>query len=448
MTTPQVDIEAGLPESAPPVRKREIFGWAMFDFANSSYTTLIVTVAFSVYFTKLVVPGPRADFYWGLGIFASNVLVILLSPVIGAMADDTGRKKLFLAGTYLSCVVGTAALFFVIPGRITLGLALFVVSNVAFSLGENLAGAFLPEISTPANIGRISGLGWGLGYFGGLACLVACWPLLQGDFVAENIGKLRLIGPVTGGFFLLAALPTFIFLRERAARGPRRSLPQYVKVSFGRLATTARSLRHFGALARFLAVFVCYSSGLMTVIAFASIYAERTLGFTAGELAILFMALQLSSAAGAVGFGQLQDRLGARHTLQLALLVWIAVCVGAYFAQTKAVFWGVALFAGLGIGSLQATSRAVVGLFSPPEKAGEFFGFWGLSNRVAYAIGPLVFGVLSSATGSQRLAILATAVFFIVGLFGLRFVDEDRGRREAHEWHMGHRQGAAAEPVG
>ncbi|HNU83701.1 MAG TPA: MFS transporter, partial [Thermoanaerobaculia bacterium] len=221
----------------PPVRRREIVGWALFDFANSSYTTVIVSVAFSVYFTKLVAAGPGADRLWGLGITASNLIVVLLSPVLGAAADETGRKKLFLFATYALCVAGTAGLWFVLPGAIALGLLFFVVSNVAFSLGENLVGAFLPEISTPANVGRISGFGWGLGYLGGLASLLAVRPLLRAGFTVENLAGLRLVWPVTAGFFLIAALPTFLVRRKRA---PRRSHPfaTSLRLGFGRLHET------------------------------------------------------------------------------------------------------------------------------------------------------------------------------------------------------------------
>jgi UMF1 family MFS transporter len=419
----------------PPVRRREIFGWAMFDFANSSYTTIIVTVAYSVYFTKVVVGGDRADWVWSLGITISNTLVVLLAPVVGAVADDSGRKKLFLFATYLVCVVGTGALYFVVPGAVVLGILLFVVSNVAFSFGENFAGAFLPEISTPANIGKISGFGWGLGYFGGLGCLLLVFPLLRGGFTVANSHDLRLAWVVTAAFFLVAAIPTFAFLDERAPRGPRRSVLGYARVGFGHLATTVRSLRQFSELARFLAIFFVYSCGLMAVIAFAAIFAERSLGFAPGELIVLFMVLQLSSAAGALLFGWLQDRLGARATIQLTLVLWVAVCVASYFCTSKAVFWGIALAAGLGIGSLQSASRAMVGLFSPPEKSGEFFGFWGLAGKGAYAVGPATFGVLSSVSGSQRFALLSTAAFFLVGLLGMLFVDERTGHAQARAWH-------------
>ena len=419
----------------PPVRPREIVAWAMFDFANSGYTTLIVTVAFSVYFTKLVAPGERADFLWGTGILVSNLIVILLAPTVGAMADDTGRKKLFLVGTYLLCVAGSAGLFWVLPGYVALGLTLFIASNVGFSLGENLVAAFLPEISTPANVGRVSGFGWGLGYFGGLLCLALTWPLLSGGFELANLSSLRLVGPVTGAFFLVAALPTFLFLRERAPRRPPRPLGAYARSSFGRLATTARSLRHFSELARFLAVFFVFSCGLSTVIGFAAIYAERTIGFTAGELIGMFLLLQLSAAGGAFLFGWIQDSIGARRTIQMTLVLWLFVSAGAALAATKAMFWGVAIAAGLGIGSLQSASRAMVGLFSPVGKNGEFFGFWGLAGKGAFIVGPFIFGALSSASGSQRMAIGINALFFVAGLIGMAWIDERRGLAAAEAWN-------------
>ncbi len=417
-----------------PVARREIFGWAMFDFANSSYTTVIVTVAYSVYFTRLVAPPGRGDLLWGVGVLVSNALVVVLSPLVGAVADDSGRKKLFLFVSYAGCVAGTAALWWVRPGAVVLGLALFVVSNIAYSFGENFAGAFLPEISTPDNIGRISGFGWGLGYFGGLFALLAVYPLLAGDFVAANVGPLRWAWVVTAAFFGIAAIPTFVLLQERAPRGPSRTLAEHARMGYARLAETRRAIGRFRQLARFLAVFFVFTCGLAAVIYFSAIYASRTLGFDGGELIVLFLVIQISSAAGALGFGWIQDRLGAIRTVRLTLLLWLAVVVAAYFATTKPAFWAISLVAGLGIGSLQSACRALVGLFSPVEKAGEFFGFWGLAGKAAFAVGPFAFGALSSVTGSQRTAILATGAFFLFGLAGLAWVDEAAGRAAAESW--------------
>ncbi|MDH3402508.1 MAG: MFS transporter [Acidobacteriota bacterium] len=417
-----------------PAGRREIFAWAMFDFANSSYTTVIVTVAFGVFFTSAVAPAASADFLWGLALGVSNVLVLLTAPLIGAAADDSGRKKPFLAATYLSCVTATAGLYFVEPGSVAVAIALFVLSNIAFAHGENLIGAFLPEISTPANAGRISGLGWGLGYFGGLGSLLLIRPLMAAGLDSGNLERVRWIWPCTAGFFLVAALPTFLWLRERAPRGPWRGLPAYARRGFGRLRTTARSIAHFRELARFLTVFFVYSLGFTIAVAFSGIFARTTLGFSANELVALFLILQLSSAAGAVGFGWLQDRLGSRRTLQLSLVIWILVGLASAACQTKGQFLAIGLAAGIGIGSLQATSRGVVATFSPPSKSGEFFGFWGLALRAAFAIGPILFGLVSSWSGSQRLAVLVTTVFFAAGLVGLQTVDDEAGRAAARTW--------------
>ena len=420
--------------AAGPVRRREIVAWAFFDFANSSYTTVIVTVAFSVFFTRVVAPG-HGDGLWSLGIFLSNALVVLAAPLVGALADGAGRKKKFLFVSYVVCVGGTAALALVGPGDVVPGLVLFVVSNVAFSLGENLCAAFLPEISTPETIGRISGFGWGLGYFGGLASLVAVAPLLAGGFSAANLGHLRLAWLVTAAFFLVAGAPTFVVLAERAPRGPQGTLTRHLHDGLARLGVTVRSARQFLDLRRFLVAFFLYSGGLATVIAFAAIYAERTLAFGPVELIRLFVVIQLSSAAGALGFGFVQDKIGALATVRVTLVLWIGVCVAAFACATKGQFWVIALVAGLGIGSLQSASRSIVGLFSPHAKEAEFFGLWGLAGKAAAAVGPAAFGLVSVLTGSQRLAIGSAALFFIAGWLSLGTVSEARGRAAAVAWN-------------
>lgn len=420
----------------------------MFDFANSSYTTIIITVAFSVFFTKLVVPGPKADFLWGLGVWTTNVIVLLLSPIVGAVADGLGRKKLFLFASYLVCVLGTASLYWAVPGRIGMALTLLVISFVAYSFGENFAGAFLPEISTADNVGRVSAFGWGIGYFGGLLSLILVRPMLAGlDWPVERLlapenavvfQRLRLTWPVTAGFFLLAAIPTFTLLRERAPKMPHGTVVDAARMGIDRVRQTVRAVAHFSELRRFLTVFVCYHAGLMAIVAYAGIVYERTFGFTADELVGLFIALQLSSAGGAWTFGWIQDRLGGRRTIQLVLVMWVAACVGAYLAVDKTHAWAIALAAGLGIGALQSASRAIVGLFSPPEKSAEFFGFWGMAAKTAYALGALIFGTVSSVSGSHRVAMLTVAVLFAIGWIGMLFVDEQRGRRAAEAWSAQH----------
>jgi UMF1 family MFS transporter len=409
----------------------------MFDFANSSYTTVIVTFVFSAVFAQVIAAGPSADLWWGRATMISNGIVFVLSPLVGAIADESGRKKAFLFASYLCCIAGTAALWLVEPGEVALAIALFVVSNIAFSFGENFAGAFLPEISTPATVGRISGFGWGLGYFGGLASLACVYPLVAaGGIELANFANLRLAWPVTALFFLVAGLPTFLVLRERA---PRRSEPfsYYVKNGFGRVAQTWKLAKSFRELIRFLAVFLVYNTGVTAVIAFSGIYAVRTFGFTTGELFLLGVGLQIPAAVGAFVFGLLQDRIGARRSLQTALGIWMGVTVLAAAAPDKTGFWIAAMGAGLGIGSVQAASRALVGLFSPVDKSGEFFGLWGLAGKASYAVGPALFGWISTLSGSQRTAVWVNGVFFVAGFLGLFLVDERRGRAAAEAWSPG-----------
>ncbi|MBP1643862.1 MAG: transporter [Acidobacteria bacterium] len=414
----------------------------MFDFANSSYTTIIVSFFFSNVFIQLIAAGPDADLWWGRATGLANLVVFLLSPLVGAIADESGRKKGFLFATYALCVGATAALWLVRPGEILPAIVLFVVSNIAFSFGENFAGAFLPEISTPANVGRVSGFGWGLGYLGGLLSLALVFPLVRGGITLDNYENLRLVWPVTAAFFLVAALPTFLILRERA---PRRREPfgYYLRNGFGRLGQTVHAARTFRELVRFLAVFFVFSIGLTAIIAFFGVYAVTTLHFTPVEMVLLGALLQVPSALGAVTFGLLQDRLGARRTLQAALLLWIAVSATTALVDEKRTFWFVAMAAGLGIGSLQAASRALVGLFSPVDKSGEFFGLWGLAGKGAYALGPLLFGWISSASGSQRTAALVNGAFFVAGLLGMFLIDERRGREAAAAWN-GRREASAS----
>ena len=414
----------------------------MFDFANSSYTTIIVSFFFSNVFIQLIAAGPDADLWWGRATGLANLVVFLLSPLVGAIADESGRKKGFLFATYALCVGATAALWLVRPGEILPAIVLFVVSNIAFSFGENFAGAFLPEISTPANVGRVSGFGWGLGYLGGLLSLALVFPLVRGGITLDNYENLRLVWPVTAAFFLVAALPTFLILRERA---PRRREPfgYYLRNGFGRLGQTVHAARTFRELVRFLAVFFVFSIGLTAIIAFFGVYAVTTLHFTPVEMVLLGALLQVPSALGAVTFGLLQDRLGARRTLQVALLLWIAVSATTALVDEKRTFWFVAMAAGLGIGSLQAASRALVGLFSPVDKSGEFFGLWGLAGKGAYALGPLLFGWISSASGSQRTAALVNGAFFVAGLLGMFLIDERRGREAAAAWN-GRREASAS----
>ena len=415
--------------------KREILGWCFFDFANSSFTTLIITIAFSVYFTKIVAGGSGAgDKLWGTGNAISQTLVLLTAPLVGAIADYSSRKKQFLFLSYITCVIFTALLYFAVPGAVWFALMLFIIANFAYSTGENLIASFLPEIAKPEDMGKISGFGWGFGYIGGLLCLLCCFPFLKGGFVLENAENLRRVNLIVAVFFLLAGIPTFLWVHERKKQSSLPPGMNYLTAGFAQIRETFIQIRKFRELFKFLIVFGIYNCGVTTVVYFASIYADQTIGLTPLELIQFFIITQVSSSLGALIFGFIQDKVGAKNTIYMTLMIWLVVVIGAYFSTSRNSFYIVGNLAGLGLGSSQSAARAMVGMFSPVQKSGEFFGFWGLFWKLSTAIGPFVFGHISSATGSQRTAIISTGLFFLSGIIGISFVNEKKGIEAARAY--------------
>lgn len=390
--------------NSSPVAKREIVGWAFFDFANSSFTTVMVTTIFPIYFISTLCAG-RTDGsrLWGLAGSLSNLIVVFISPLLGAIADSLGAKKKFLFATYLGCVVGTAAIGLLSAGNAYLALSLFILANICFSLGENFCAGFLPEISTPKTAGRISAFGWSLGYFGGLISLLLAY------FVSAKNGIL-----ITAGFFLISGLPTFLFLKERKLPEPLSS-KSLVKIAFSPISNTFHHLKQHRTLALFLTSFFFFNGGIVTIIYFSSIFAANELKMEQPQIIMLFLLLQLSAAGGAISFGAAQDKIGSQPALFISLLVWIAVVIGCYFTRSITSFYIIAAFAGLALGASQSCARAMVSLLTPPEKAGEFFGFWGLFGKLSPVIALPIFGECIQHFG-MRAALLSTLAFFLIGL--------------------------------
>ena len=415
--------------------KGEILSWCFFDFANSAFTTIIITIVYSVYFRNIIAAGRAdGDRLWALGNTISQVLVLLSAPLLGAIADYSAFKKRFLFISYVLCVTFTSLLAFTGTGEILFALAIFIVANFAFSSGENLIASFLPEIAKPEDMGKISGFGWALGYVGGLLSLVLCFPFLKQGFGLENAGNLRMTNLVVAAFFLIAGIPTFLWVKERKKASDLPPGASYVSVGFARIRDTFSHLRRFRELFKFLILFGIYNCGVTTVVVFAAIYAVETIRLTPAQFLFFFLITQISASVGAFIFGLAQDRIGPKRTIYATLTIWLLTIAGAYFARDRITFYVVGNLAGLGLGSSQSAARALVGLFSPAEKSAEFFGFWGLFWKLSTAIGPLVFGLLSSGTGDQRIAILATGMFFVVGMIGLPFVNEKRGIEAARAY--------------
>ena len=417
--------------------KKEIFVWCLYDFANSAFPTLIVTVAYSVYFKTVVAGGGgRGDFLWGISLSAAMILAVLITPPLSAVADRKGTRKRMLLTYSAVCICGTALLAGVGPGMVAAGMALFIIANVGFEGALIFYNSFLPDISTPKTIGKVSGWGWGLGYFGGLLCLLLVRPFLEGGFAPENLPLFRASFFAVAAFYAVFTVPVVIWLREPAPATPSRPVPPgrpgetaALAGAFRELAGTFRELRRSEGALLFLAAFFLYNDGIVTVIAFSSIYAVSTLGYSMGETLTLFIAVQASAAAGAFALGYLADAWGARKTILLTLANWCVVVVVAYLSQSKGVFFGVSLLAGLSLGASQSASRSLMSRFIPRRETAQSYAFYGVCGKMSSVLGPLVFGGVSALTGSQRPAILSVLVFFLAGGALLWRVPEEEGPR-------------------
>jgi UMF1 family MFS transporter len=436
------------PASISRAPAREIFGWAMFDFANSSYTTVIVTVVFSVVYPRLVVadaPGfARGNLLWSLALSLSYGLVVATAAPLGAIMDYRAAKKRFLFASYTVTVLATASLWLVEPGNVWLGFFLVALSNYGFAVGESFCAAFLPELGPPESLGKISGFAWGLGYVGGIACAGLVLTVV-GPLSAANFERVRLTGPITAAFFMLAAVPTFALLRER---GTPRTLPPgetLLGLGFRRLAQTLRELRAFRDLMLFYVAVFFAMAGLSIIIAFTFIYGDQVVRWSARSQMLMFVLTNLTASVGAVGFGYLQARWGNLKTFNLTLGVWVLAVIAIWGTEplaawlnavlgrdwsTETVFLGLGCVAGLCLGATQSASRTLVAIFSPDSKAGEFFGLWGLFGKLASIVGLVSLGALQARLG-LRAAILLCSLFFFVAMVITAFVREARGRETA-----------------
>lgn len=420
----------------PGVRRREVFGWAMYDFANSGYTTVVLTAVFAAYFVGAVAGGrPWSTFAWTAALSLSNALVMLSIPVMGAWADRRAAKKRLLMIVTAGCVLSTAALAGVQPGGVVLALVLVVVSNACYAWGESLVAAFLPELARPEAMGRVSGWGWSLGYLGGMLALglslaYVLWAQAQGQSADRFVPVTMLITAVTFG---LSAGVTFALVRERpAAETASASVALGWRSSWRQLGQTLREARQYRDFLWLLGCAVAYQGGVAVAVALAAIYAEQVVGFAQQETMALIFVLNIAAMLGAFVFGYGQDRLGHKRALGITLIGWAVTCIIAALTTTKGGFWWAAVIAGLCMGSSQSAGRAMAGVLAPPARLAEFYGLWTFAIRLASILGPLSYGVITWATGgNQRLAIGFTAVLFLVGLALLQPVDMQRGRQRA-----------------
>ncbi|MCB9220160.1 MAG: MFS transporter [Ignavibacteriales bacterium] len=420
-----------------PQNKFKIFVWTLYDFANTSYSIVVVTFIFAVYFKEVIADKqPIGDLYWSMGISISMILTAIISPILGAISDHSAGKKRFLLLFTLICIISTSLLYFTGSGDILFALILFILANIGFEAGLVFYDAFLPEITQPNTYGRVSGYGFAMGYLGSLIVLALSFPFITSGSIKETF-------PLAALFFFVFAIPIFIFLKD-SRKDVSRDI-SYIKIGLNRVFTTITHLKDYKNLALFLLAFFCYIEGVNTVIFFAGNYAFSTLNFTMEELIAFFIIVQTTAIFGSILFGIISDTIGQKKSIIISLYIWIFTVLLAYFTSSNdnylvntfadllnntnkeimiKSFYLVGLLAGSVMGATQSTSRSLMSKLTPDEKKTEFFGFYSLFGKSSAVVGPLVFGLVSFISGNQRYAILSVGLFFILGLFVLHFVKD------------------------
>jgi len=419
---------------APKTNGREIFAWAMYDWANSAYSTLSITILI-FYIKEVVVPGNWGTVVWAWGISLSMLTAALLSPVLGALADANAGKRRWLAATALPGAAAAILLALTPPHWTWIVVGLFVLTSLLFELSLGFYNGFLPEIAEERDFNRVSAWGYALGYLGGaLALLLALGVKMAGP----SLGLPELADQLRAGLFIMGlwwglfTLPTLCVLRDRGpTRGKKLPPGRAVAQAIGEVGHTLKNIRLYKTLSLFLLAFLLYNDGIQSVISQSSAFAIDVLEFSSSELIILILVIQLVALPGALLVGYLADRVGQKPTLVFCLTIWIALIIAAYLITSKTQFWVLGIVLALVMGGTQSVSRAIMGLMTPPRRSAEFFGFFNFSGKATSFLGTFLFGLIIVRTGNTRLAILSLLIFFLLGWAIVATIDVRKGRQEA-----------------
>jgi UMF1 family MFS transporter len=409
--------------------KGRIISWSFFDFANTAFSVIIVTVIYSKYFTNNVAGGTK--WLWGLAVSISMILAAMLSPPMGAIADVSRNRKRFLLLFTLISVICTALMFFVQKGDILLGMVLFIFANVGFEAGLVFYDAFLPNLTSKKNFGRVSGYGFAMGYVGALVVLLIVMILLPDQSDPTYYFYIRFSFVIAALFFLLFSIPLFVFVSEPKIDNPLKK--GIIKSGIEKSFETLKALfirNEYPSVKKFLLAFFLYNDAIITIIAFASIFATNILKMSDAEIIYFFVIVQSTAVAGSFIFGIVSDHIGPKKTITITIIIWLVVIIGAYFVSTVSEFYVIGLLAGLSIGSSQSCSRSLMALLTPKDREAEFFGFYdGLFGKSSAVVGPLFYGIISDIS-NERVAALAIGLFFITGLIILQKVKEPEFKEE------------------
>jgi MFS transporter, UMF1 family len=428
--------------SAPiAATRRERWAWYLYDFGNSAYAAVVLLAVYSAYFQGTVVGGAEGSRLWGYALGIAMLVVAISSPVLGTIADYSGAKKRFLLFyTAMACLF-TATLFFVQRGDVVLGMVLLILAEIGYRSGQVFYNALLPEIAEPSELARVSGIGWAIGSAGGILCLLFILPvivLVGGPLVV----RLSLV--FTAGYYAIATVPLFLWLKERAPRQPLPEGQTYLRLAFDRLLHTAKTARHYGEFIRFMIAFSVYKHGVFMALNFAAIIGAVLFGMDEQALILFVIVVQVTNVAGSYLFGLLADRAGCKLALVISITTMLASVGWMFLARTETEFFIIGALAGAAMAGIQSLSRTLAGLLSPSGRRAEFFGFFAVAGRTSAFIGPAVYGLIAAEVAQslvsdgmatlaaeqlgQRMAILSIGVFLLVGLVLLWWVTDRHGQ--------------------
>ena len=394
-------------------QKKQIISWSLYDFANQPYTTLIITFIYSAFFVNYIAGDEQqGTFLWANAISITAITVAFISPILGAIADNTGYRKSFLVFFTLLCCLFTSLLYFPDKGDVFLALTFVVVSNISFEMGTVFCNSYLNDLSSKKNIGKISGNAWGLGFVGGLLALLVSFLL----FDVNNSSEVKQVNLFVAAWFLIFSLPTFFFLKDSKRQKINKKI---ISSSFSSILQTFKEISKYKIIVRFLIARLFYNDGLITIFALGGIYAIGTLNFSMQEVLILGIVLNVFAALGSFVFGLIEDRIGVRKVINLSLVILVISTFLAFISPwtiyPKLFFWISGVLLGTMVGPNQSCSRSYMAQIIPEDKKNEFFGFYAFTGKATSFLGPLMFGFLTKIY-SQQIGLLSVLVFFIIGL--------------------------------
>jgi len=436
-------------------KKRAQWAWYLFDFGNSAYAAVVLLAVYAAYFKQSVVGTAQGSALWGLSLTISMLVVAVISPFLGALADYSGRKKVLLFFMTAISIVFTGLLFFVQKGDILLGMVLFIIAEIGYRSGQVFYNSLLVDVADEDEIAKVSGNGWAIGSAGGIVCLLIVLVLIQTN--PGNTTVVRLSMLITAVFFALFSIPAFLFIKE-PHRPQKRDGKNLFQVAVERLSRTTKSVVKFKEFLKFMIALLIYNDGIIAALDFAAIIGAVIFGVTTTELIIFVIIVQVTNVIGAYVYGLLGEKIGLKKALVNSLIVMLVSVIGMLFVPNKMGYFIVGSLAGFAMAGVQSLDRTLVSVFAPKNRNAEFYGFFSLAGRTSSIIGPGVMGLaatglsawilnflvknnLASATDPNALMVaekighrfaLVTLVFFLlVGIMPLLFVNEEEGRKAA-----------------